>query len=285
MSPTLKLIVDREIKDSFAIRSLSLGENQSGPITRVTYNRIFFLHGSSGALQIDNSNHPVSGNELLLIAKGQVFNFMEGTSLSGFELSFGDCFWERSPASASNCKAVLYNNAIANQRIPVEKKDRDELDLVFNMLLNEFLSEEYPNKLDAMAAYLKVIMIKIANINAALSKGYDTFENKTYRNFVELVSKNYRHTHEVGDFARELAVSARKLSDLCKRCSGTGAKEIINGQLVAEAKRSLQFSSKPVKEIAYDLSFATPEQFSHFFKKNTSVAPHAYRSYFVNIGM
>ena len=66
--------------------------------------------------------------------------------------------------------------------------------------------------------------------------------------------------------------------------AGKGAKELINGQLVAEAKRSLQFSSRPVKEIAYQLHFSTPEQCSHFFKKNAMMSPQDYRARFVNFG-
>ncbi|WP_354431473.1 MULTISPECIES: AraC family transcriptional regulator [unclassified Mucilaginibacter] len=60
---------------------------------------------------------------------------------------------------------------------------------------------------------------------------------------------------------------------------------MINGQRVAEAKRSLQFSSTTVKEIAYELSFNSPEEFSHFFKKNTNFSPANYRSNFINIGV
>ncbi|WP_448105490.1 helix-turn-helix domain-containing protein [Pedobacter panaciterrae] len=74
------------------------------------------------------------------------------------------------------------------------------------------------------------------------------------------------------------------MADLSKRCSGRGAKELINGQLIAEAKRSLQFSSMPIKEIALQLNFATPDQFSHFFKKNVQVSPKDYRMLFTNLG-
>ena len=128
-------------------------------------------------------------------------------------------------------------------------------------------------------------MIKIANVNASLINGYDSFENQLYRQFIELVSYQYQTTHEVADFANQLGIPARKLSELCKRCSGKGAKDIINGQLIAEAKRSLQFSAKPVKEIAFQLNFQAPDQFSHFFKKYTQISPNDYRNHFVNIGM
>jgi AraC-like DNA-binding protein len=54
--------------------------------------------------------------------------------------------------------------------------------------------------------------------------------------------------------------------------------------LISEAKRSLQFSSLPVKEIAFELNFSSPDQFSHFFKKNAQFSPLDYRTLFINIG-
>jgi AraC-like DNA-binding protein len=40
-----------------------------------------------------------------------------------------------------------------------------------------------------------------------------------------------------------------------------------------------------VKEIAGNLHFATPYQFSNFFKKYTSLSPVEYRRQFVKIGI
>jgi AraC family transcriptional activator of pobA len=156
---------------------------------------------------------------------------------------------------------------------------------LFQPLQREFLKEAYINKIDAMAAYLKIIMIKMANINASLAKGFDSYENKLYRRFLELMSQHYHTSHEVADYAGMLSISTRKLTELSKRCSGKGAKDLINGQLIAEAKRSLQFSSTPVKEIAFELNFSSPDQFSHFFKKNARLSPQDYRSLFVKMGI
>jgi AraC family transcriptional activator of pobA len=277
--------VDKELKDSFAINYLHDHVFDAPTICRINYHRVFIIKQGRGALRIDDNVYPISGNELFLLAKGQFYSFEEGATITGYELSFGDCFWERAPDSASNCKAVMFNNAAANQQLPLSSADHSELNLLFHTLYLEFLKDDYPNKLDAMAAYLKIIMIKIANVNASLARGYDSYENQVYRQYLELVSSQYQSTHEVADFARQLGIAARKLSDLCRRCSGRGAKDIINGQIIAEAKRSLQFSSKPVKEIAYHLNFSTPDQFSHFFKKNTLISPNDYRDHFVNIGM
>ena len=279
------LLVEKEIKNSFSIHFFENKEYSNLPVYRLTYNRILLLNSGKGEILIDDETFEVTGNMLFLIAKGQLIRFKPETTFTGYELSFGDCFWERTPSSANNCKAVLFNDASANQTIPLNKEDHEELSAVFKFLLHEYQKEEYINQLDAMAAYLKIIMIKIANVNHSLAKGFDSYENQLYAQFLALISKNYKTSREVADYARLLGISARKLTDLSKRCSDRGAKELINGQIIAEAKRSLQFTSNPIKEIAFELNFVTPDQFSHFFKKNTQVSPNDYRSLFLNIGI
>jgi AraC family transcriptional activator of pobA len=278
-------LMEKELKDSFSIKYCDNQCYDQLAAYRLTYNRILLIKAGNGEIQIDDSVFPISSNELFLIAKGQILHFHPGSSFQGYDLSFGDCFWQKTPPSASNCKAVLFNNAAANQYLPLADEDYEELNYLFQPLHREFLKEEYINKLDAMAAYLKIIMIKMANVHAALAKGFDSYENKLYRRFLELISQHYQSSHEVADYANLLGISARKLTDLTKRCTGKGAKDLINGQLIAEAKRSLQFSSIPVKEIAFHLNFSTPDQFSHFFKKNAQLSPQDYRTLFVNMGM
>lgn len=281
----LRTGIDAGIKDSFVINALNNQTFDNLALCRTNYHRIFLINEGHGNLQADDKIFPLSGSELFLLGKGQLYSFLPDTSVTGYELCFGDCFWERSPASANNCKAILFNDASANQHIPVEAAYYTELDILFSTLHKEFVGEEYTNKPDALAAWLKIIMIKIANINAALTRGADSHGNQIYHRFVELVSKHYKTTHEVAYFSDQLGITPRKLTDLCKLCAGKGAKDIINGQIISEAKRSLQFSSTPVKEIAFQLNFSSPDQFSHFFKKNTQSSPNEYRSRFVNIGI
>ena len=282
--PVMLLKLEQEIRESFCIHHLE-GRNAAGKTwERLAYHRIILIEKGGGELIIDGEYYPVKEKSLFLIAKGQVCGYREDYEAHAFVLSFGDCFWERSPSSASNCKAVLFNNAKDNQLLPLSPADFRALQDLFISLHNEFLQPAYINKLDAMAAYLKIIMIKLANINVATLPEYDLHARQVYRKFIELVSTQYKFLHDVEAYAQQMHLTARRLSDLCKKCSGKGAKEIISGQLLAEAKRSLQFSASPVKEIAYELNFSTPEQFSNFFKKNAALSPQDYRNSFVNIG-
>jgi AraC-like DNA-binding protein len=285
VKPYPHIVADKEIKDSFSITYWDGKAFGAEPLYRSTYNRVLLVKAGEGEFQIDETSYPITANNLFLIAKGQVYSFDKAAVITGYEISFGDCFWEKAPASANNCKAVLFNNTTTDQQVAVSDDDLAELTTHFNNLHAEFVKDDYINKPDVLAAYLKIIMIKIANLNALLTKGNDSYENKLYREFLYLINNKYQSTHEVADFARELGITTRKLTELCNRCSGKGAKDIINGQLIAEAKRSLQFSTKTIKEVAYQLNFSTPDQFSHFFKKNTQLSPHQYRGNFAQIGM
>nr|WP_295929524.1 AraC family transcriptional regulator [uncultured Dyadobacter sp.] len=275
---------EKDIKDSFSVVRLEDAARNGRVPERLGYHRIIFTQQAHGEIEIDGVAFPFTGDKLFLLSKGQLCRYTTSSAAQGYELSFGDCFWERTPGSASNCKAVLFNNTAENQCLPLTEVNGQELTFLFETLCNEFNTSDYVNKLDALAAYLKIIMIKIANINAEAGAGFDNYEKQVYRQFIELVSRKYQSVHEVSEYAAELNIPARRLTDICKRCGGKGAKEIINGQLIAEAKRSLQFSSQPVKEIAYLLHFSTPEQFSHFFKKNAAMSPQDYRTRFVNFG-
>jgi AraC family transcriptional activator of pobA len=284
MEPS-KVFIEAAIKDSFYIDRLVDARLDMGFASRLNYHRLLLVEKGAGKLVVDESSFNIAGRELFLLAKGQLYAFQESTILSGFVLSFGDCFWEKAPASASNCKAVLFNNAAANQHLPLNVPEYDELSFLFSSLLDEFDHSQYNNQIDALAAYLKIIMIKVANVKISDESAFDSQDYLLYRSFMDLLSSQFKIYREVSDYAGMLGITARRLSDLCKRCSNKNAKELITGQLLAEAKRALQFSSGSIKEIAYQLNFNSPEQFSHFFKKATNYSPANYRDLFINIGV
>jgi AraC-like DNA-binding protein len=242
---------------------------------------MYLIAEGSGEVSVDNEVFYLKEDSLLLLPKRQNYVVSSGTGMKGYELCFGDCFWEKTPASANNCKAVLFDESRFGPLVPLEHTHRDEIFFLFKTIHHEASKEQYVNKMDALAAYLKIIMIKVANIASALNIMPPAHEKESYHRFINLLEKNFHH-REVADYAIQLNMTARRLSDICRRYGGAGAKEIINNRLVAEAKRLLQFSTQPVKEIAYQLNFSSPEQFSHFFKKYTNVSPQAYRAGFVN---
>ncbi|MGE8525306.1 helix-turn-helix domain-containing protein [Chryseobacterium rhizosphaerae] len=273
------------IDHSFSVKRLDKYIPYTQSFVRLSYHRILILEKGRGFLLVDNESFEISGCEFFLLAKGQIYQFEEDSEITGFSISFGDCFWEKAPSSASNCKAVLFNNATVNQHLKPSVAEAEEILLLCKNLLMEYETPPYINQMDVMAAYLKIIMIKLANIKLVEEETFDSQDYIVYRKFMELLSNQYQSFHAVNNYADLLNITSRRLSEICKRCTHKNAKELINGQIIAEARRLLQFSSYSVKDIAYQLNFGTPEQFSHFFKKNTAISPAAYRGKYMNIGV
>ncbi|CAM4094299.1 AraC-type DNA-binding protein [Pedobacter westerhofensis] len=278
-------MIDNESPYAFSISDHDNKKFEQETPVRLFHNRILFVRQGSGVLTIDDFEFSIAANQIFLMATDQILHIAAGSVISGYELNFDEFFWEKAPASASNCKSVLFDNAAVNQLLPLGTSDYQEIEPMFTALWAEEQKPDYINKADVLAAYLKIMMIKIANVTAALKEGFDGYEYQQYRQFYDLISKDFMVSHEVDYYAALLNISARKLTTLCKRYSGKGAKDLINRQLMMEAKRFLQFSSNPVKDIAYQLRFSTPEQFSHFFKKNASQSPQHYRSRLVKTDM
>lgn len=285
MKPVSEILTESVIDHSFSVKRLENEVPYSGSFVRLSYHHILIVESGRGVLMVDEQSFDIAGQEIFLLSKGQICKFENHSDICGYHISFGDCFWEKVPSSASNCKAVLFNNAAANQQLLPDQTERDEFLSLFKILLAEYKTESYTNQMDVLAAYLKIIMIKLANIKIVKEETFDSQDYIIYRKFMELLSSQYHSLHAVNDYSEILNITPRRLSELCKRCSNKSAKEIINGQIIAEAKRLLQFSSYTVKEIAYQLHFGTSEQFSHFFKKNTEISPANYRSNFIHIGV
>src|ERR1700709_350170 len=127
MLPISSALIEKELKDSFSIKYCDNQCYDHSAAYRLTYNRILLIKAGNGVVRIDDGTFPISSNELFLIAKGQVLHFQPGSGFQGYDLSFGDCFWQKTPPSASNCKALLFNNAAANQHLPLGDEDYEEL--------------------------------------------------------------------------------------------------------------------------------------------------------------
>ncbi|WP_111633606.1 helix-turn-helix domain-containing protein [Pedobacter cryoconitis] len=277
--------IDTALADSFSTAYLSAASFELHQDYRISFNQFFFFKKGKGKIEIDGAGYTLCANSLILLAKNQVYSFQANQGLEGYSLCFGDCFWEKTPVSANNCKATLFNDAPAHQSLQLQKEDAADLSRLFNDILVEFESAVYTNKGDVLAAFLKILMIKVANLHTLLAKITDQNDHKIYQHFIDLLAKHYQVSHDVSFFAEKLNISSRKLTALCRTHGGKGAKEIIQLQLVVEAKRFLQFSSSSIKEIAALLNFSNPYQFSHFFKKNTSFPPEKYRKQVTGFGM
>lgn len=79
------------------------------------------------------------------------------------------------------------------------------------------------------------------------------------------------------DYADRLAVHVNHLNKVLKEVTGNTTTQIIANRIIQEAKILLKQTNWNIAEISYTLGFDDIAHFSNFFKKQTSVAPVAFR--------
>lgn len=99
-----------------------------------------------------------------------------------------------------------------------------------------------------------------------------------FQQFMKLIHENYSKEHQVIYYADRLCISPKYLSRLCKEISGKSAPEWIDAYIMLDAKNLLKYSTMPIKEIVYRLSFSNQTVFYKFFKKHTGMTPTEYRN-------
>lgn len=102
------------------------------------------------------------------------------------------------------------------------------------------------------------------------------------RDFKSLVENKFKEWHKVKEYASEIHISPKHLSQTVKDITGMVAKDHIQERIILEAKRLLLHTELSIKEIAYEVGFAEPLHFSGFFKKKVKVSPSQFRKQKMN---
>lgn len=104
--------------------------------------------------------------------------------------------------------------------------------------------------------------------------------------YKSLIESQFRPTNQIDNpkllhstryYADYLNVHPNHLNAVVKSITGQTALQFIHQHILQLAKSQLVQTSLSVKEIAYNLHFDSPNNFSSFFKKQTEKTPVAYR--------
>lgn len=136
----------------------------------------------------------------------------------------------------------------------------------------------------SIGSYLKLLLIECNNICSInpIESDVDTSGDNLIRSFKKAVNKDYKREHSTTYYANELHISSDHLNRTVKARIGKTAKDYIQTRIITEAKRLLFFTTLTNKEIAYELGFNEPANFSAFFKKHTDLSPSHFKKTTLN---
>ncbi|EAY29598.1 AraC family transcriptional regulator [Microscilla marina] len=220
--------------------------------------------------------------EVLLIRQGggrQVIDFEESKlqSLSAYIVFPGQVHLLQR-ASGAKGSVVQFTQEVLFESLPLYNIESiiaqpavfEELHTVLH-LLQQALALQDPVSQQVARHYLHILLWKMIQ-----AQPLSTTPAKTpalLKQFLSVLEQHITQSKAVKQYAEWLAVSPRKLNEMCKSHWGKTGLQVIHEHLLLEIKRLLMTQSLSHKEIAYLLEFDSPAAFSGFVKRKTNHTP------------
>ncbi|MEL7530031.1 MAG: helix-turn-helix transcriptional regulator [Bacteroidota bacterium] len=248
---------------------------------RHDYYTVLFVERGKGEHLIDYKPYAFGERQVHFVSPGQVHQVALTAKPKGWVITFSADF-----LVANN----IPSHFIANVNLfrvfgdsPPLILDEHNFDRLCELLqsMERLIPQQLRYQNRALGAYLQLFLIHSSNSRFLDEEQLDETSNSEVcilRDFKHLVDHSYHQWHKVGDYAEEMHISPKHLSQTVKKNVGQTAKEMIQDRLLLEAKRMLIHTDYSVKEIAYELGYHEPLHFSAFFKKQMGISASAYRT-------
>ena len=258
-----------------AVRELS-GEV---PPTRQTPYWIVLVRKGIGEKSIGQFTFPIKDNTLFIVPKRVIHSSKYFTTdCEGYQMMFNIDFFLNAafPKQCINNRKVLRNSS--RPYLYLNKFQAETLSEIFESIMQEH-TINWMEKKEMIAIKVLELLIQCDRLftDAELTGG-SLFYHPVIEQFAELVESHFNRERSVQFYANTLRVHPNHLNFLLKKHSGLNAKESIDKRIILESKYLLNNSSMIIKEVAYELGFDDPNNFSTFFQKHAGRSPVAYRN-------
>jgi len=250
-------------------------------LQRNNYYTLVFISEGNGKIKADFNEYQYGENSVFFFSPYQPYIIYPDKVIKGVAIHFHSDFFciYRYPSEVATYNH-LFNSIFVAPMVALTHESLEHFLLLKKLIVNE-LSYEMVNKNEVIISCLKMILIHLSRIKQSgvtQSTEKDSVKGiAVLQTLVENIESFYKTKHSASDYASLLCITPTALAKLTKQHFNKTITELITERIIIEAKRELYLTSKPVKEIAYELGFNDEFYFSRFFKKNTDVSPQLYR--------
>lgn len=236
------------------------------------------LKNGKGKHEIDFTSYEVQNNSIFILRPGQVHQLQLKAGSTGFLAEFDTAFYQPKDKLA-NQRLVKAGN---KNFCAFEAERFEKLQNLLSHIFNEFSLKEDGYK-EVIKANLDIFFIEFVRQSASPhgnAKSNTNYVQERFEDFMGLISTHITTHKQVSQYADLLSLSLYQLNAITKESVGKLASELINEQIVLEAKRYLLATPNQIKDIADYLGYDDISYFIRFFKKHTSYSPEAFRKNF-----
>ncbi|QRR01416.1 helix-turn-helix domain-containing protein [Dyadobacter sandarakinus] len=266
------------------LAAYGIGSEQREASYRLDLYTMYFKE-TGGSMKYGRANYDFTEGSVMFTAPGQVITpGPAGPAGSGWGLFFHSDLVHPSPLGRKMADYSFFQYQ-ANEALHVSEEERRTLEACLGNI-----SKEYAQHIDKHTA----VLIR-SNLELLLNYCARFYDRQFYtrekvnadivQQFEALLDDYFGQDHlietslpGVGYFAGRLNLSPNYLTDLLHRFTGKGTLDHIHAHVIDRAKNLLWGSAKPVSEIAYELGFTYPSQFTRLFKNKTGQSPSDFRT-------
>lgn len=239
------------------------------------------IHSGSGSYTVGDQSHQVSGGDVIIIPEGQVLG--DVTIADDFR---GDILLISHRFLYDVIREVrdVTNLFVFSREHPVMHLTEQEVTMFreyLAVLRVKLLDTGHRFRQQIAGTLLATMIYDLMNVVATTiepAPAPKTRAQETFERFMALVGKNYRRERRVGWYAEQLTMTPKTLLETVKRVSSRTPNEWLDTYTVLELRRLLRHTTRPIKEIAENMGFATQSSLGKFFREHVGVSPKAYRN-------
>ena len=243
------------------------------PYRKGFYHVSFKISPSNSSIFINSDRFDNKRDCLVFSSPYHIYSWQRDSNTKGFVFYFKDEFLTCDILSEFPFFKVTESNLFEPEQAESEK-----LLGYFQMIWAEFTgTNSYKNHI------IQSLVLALLYYCKSLCERYRAKEKDQPRSLIilnqyqQLINKFYLQKKTVAEYASLLGITANHLNDVIKQAIGKTARSFIVERILLEAKSLLTHTQLDIADIAYNLQFDEPTNFSKFFKKYVGMTPLQFR--------
>lgn len=243
---------------------------------RHDYYLLILLEKGRLNLTVDFKSESLEPSTAILVRPGQVHQVDSAEDISGWIMLFDP---KKVDQTAQFTIEQYMQNTISMNLSP--ESLRELIQLLSS--IHAAIDEKKPGKFHSqfLQSLLNAFFYKTIDVLYLLEadhvKGYPNRALEIAKRFNQLVKNHFRVFKRPSHYAEILNITTSYLNDTLKTVTGFSSTQIIQQELIGEAQRLLFYTSKDVKEIAFELGYKDDKYFIRQFGIITHTTPLNFR--------
>ena len=245
---------------------------------RRKFNLVYLLLGGEHDVHLGADYRWLKPNDLVIVPENFLYASSHVSQCTGYCIHFKTEFLHPL-VQGSLAEEFPFFDLEADHIINVTDEESKRIQEAFRNIIAEY-NHFSPERDYILRNYIHILLLMVREIYRPHAKVLQQSATRTMRitnDFKHLLEKNFIEWREVQEYAAQLHITPKYLTEAVKKTTGRTPKDLINDILLLESKVLLGSTDRTITEIAHQLRFEDQAHFSRFIKQHTGLSPTEWR--------